>query len=340
MKRWETLNKLQIANSKLQIDKLIKLLLENRSIKTKKETLEFLNPKLEDVTVQSVGISKNELKRAITRIKKAIKDNEQIVVFGDYDVDGICGAAILWETLNSLGAKVLPYIPHRIDEGYGISLRSIANLKKQISNTKLIITVDNGIVANEPVDFAKKNGIDVIITDHHVPGKKLPRALAIVHTTKLCGAAVGYILSLALRSLRQSAPRAFDPHLELAALASVADLVPLIGPSRTITKYGIEALRKTKRVGILALLEQARIYANQIGTYEIGHIIAPRINAMGRMESAMDSLRLLCTRNKDRAKLLAHKLSFTNVERQKTTEEAVAHAISNFKWPKIIVHCA
>lgn len=325
MKKWEILNsKFKAHGSNFKTDDLIQVLLKNRNIKTKKEMDEFLAPKLEDLTIQSVGISKIELKKAILRIKKAIKNGEEIVVFGDYDVDGICGAAILWETLNSLGAKVLPYIPHRMDEGYGLSVTGIVNLLSQIPKAKLIITVDNGIVANEPVDFAKKQGIDVVITDHHVPSKKLPNALAIVHTTKICGAAVGYMLCRELIGSRNHN----NEHLALAALASVADLVPLIGPSRIITKYGIEALRKTKRVGLLALLTQAGIQSSQVGTYEIGHIIAPRINAMGRMESAMDSLRLLCTWDKERASALAKKLSFTNTERQKTTEDAILHAKS------------
>jgi single-stranded-DNA-specific exonuclease len=325
MKKWEILDgKFKVQSHKFKIDDLVWVLLKNRKINTKKEIEEFLNPELEDLTIENVGIDKKELKRAIHRIKDAIKKGEGIVVFGDYDVDGICGAAILWETLNGMGAKVLPYIPHRIDEGYGLSVTGIVNLLTQIPNTKLIITVDNGIVANEPVDFAKKQGIDVIVTDHHVPAKLPPKAHSIVHTTKLCGAAVGYMLSRELTGSKAHN----NEHLALAALASVADLVPLIGPSRIITKYGIEAMRKTKRVGLLALFSQVRIENSQVGTYEIGHMIAPRINAMGRMESAMDSLRLLCTKDKNRAKLLAHKLSSTNTERQKATEEAILHAKS------------
>lgn len=316
MKKWEVLYK-----DKIQPSDLVEVLLNNRGIKTKKEKEEFLNPKLEEVTSKSVGINQTELKKAVARIKTAIKNEEKIIVFGDYDVDGICGAAILWETLNSMGAKVMPHLPHRIDEGYGLSLPGITNILGTMPDVKLIITVDNGIVANEPVDFARKQGIDVIITDHHTPSKKLPKAFAIVHTTKLCGAAVGFMLAKELVGSAEN-----GEHLALAALASVADLVPLVGPSRTVTKYGIESLRKTKRAGILALISEAGITTDQVGTYEIGHIIAPRINAMGRMESAMDSLRLLCTPNRERANELAHKLSFTNTERQKTTQEAVLHA--------------
>ena len=200
MKRWKTLNKLKGKREKGKVDEVIKVLLENRGLKTKKEVKEFLNPKLEHVSVESVGIDKRQLRKAISRIQKAIKDKEKIVVFGDYDVDGICGTAILWETLNSLGADVMPYIPHRVEEGYGLSLKGISNVKCQMSNVKLIITVDNGIVANKAVEFANKNNIDVVITDHHVPSKKLPDAYAIVHTTKLCGAGVAYLLAQEVKS--------------------------------------------------------------------------------------------------------------------------------------------
>ena len=148
MKKWKILNKFRIPtsqrgeqNSEFRIDRLVKILLENRGIKTKKEIEEFLNPKLSNITVASVDIDKAQIKKAINRIKKAILDNEQIIVFGDYDVDGICGTAILWETINETGAKVLPYIPHRIDEGYGLSIRGIQNLESKIKNVKLISRV-------------------------------------------------------------------------------------------------------------------------------------------------------------------------------------------------------
>ena len=208
--------KYQISNPK----NVVKIILKNRGIKTRKEIEEFLNPKLENVTIDSVGIDKKQLRKAIARIELAIKNKEKIVVYGDYDVDGISGTAILWETLNSLGAKVMPYIPHRIDEGYGLSVKGINNVilnlfqdpkrKEMLKPVQhdikkgLIITVDNGIVANKAVDFTKEKNIDVIITDHHVPPKKLPNALAIVHTTMLCGTGVAWMLSQSLLSVFSS----------------------------------------------------------------------------------------------------------------------------------------
>lgn len=334
-KKWEILHKDKGLRIKDKKD-IVSILLKNRGLKMKKEVEDFLHPKLEDVTVKSVGINKQQLAKAVARIRKAIKNKEQIIVYGDYDVDGICGSAILWETLHGLGANVLPYIPHRVEEGYGLSIVGISNIKDQISNTKLIITVDNGIVANDAVDFANKNGVDVIITDHHVPSKKLPKALAIVHTTKLCGTGVAYLLSQEVRSEPPKASLArggklevrSEDHLELVALATIADLVPLLGANRTLTTFGLEKLRKTKRIGLLALFKEAGIQQSLIGTYEVGHLIAPRLNAMGRLESAMDSLRLLCTKDRDRAENLAHTLGTTNRERQVVTEETVIHARS------------
>lgn len=328
--------KFKIKGTKFITSDLIKVLLENRGVKTEKEIEEFLNPRLEKVTIKSVGIDKKQLNKAVSRIRKAIENEEQIVVFGDYDVDGICGTAILWETLHGLGADVMPYIPHRIEEGYGLSLKGISNVKCQMSNVKLIITVDNGIVANKAVKFANKEGIDVIISDHHVPSKKLPDAYAVVHTTKLCGAGVAWMLAQSIlhvipnlfRDLGSTGTKILkqvqndikrDTHIELVALATIADLVPLIGANRTFVKFGLEALRRTRRIGLLELFKEAGLSQSTIGVYEVGHMIAPRLNAMGRLEYAMDSLRLLCTKNQARAKSLAEILGNTNRERQELT---------------------
>lgn len=322
MKKWQVENTLDLSKSKDTNKKIISLLLENRNIKTKNQIENFLNPSLSDITLQKLKLDKGSIEISIKRIKKAIKNNEKIIVFGDYDVDGICGSAILWETLNSLKANVMPYIPSRFDEGYGLSKEGITNL---ISKEKidLIITVDNGIVANSAVDFANEKGIDVIITDHHVATKKLPNAFSIIHTTLLCGAGVAYVFSKEL--LRQKIGKD-DDHLSLVALATIADLVPLLDANRTFVKYGLSVLSKTKRPGLLALIQKSKIRKEDIGVYEIGHIIAPRLNAMGRLSSAMDSLRLICTTSSSRANDLSNILSQTNLERQQLTVEVIESA--------------
>ena len=253
-----------------------------------------------------------------------------------------------------IGFDVAPYIPDRFSEGYGINSERIKNLKLKNKNLNLIVTVDNGIVATEAVRLAHDLGIDVIITDHHTLGKEKPRAYAIVHTTEICGSGIAWLLAHELtRKLKtpsrsasgsESSPARGETlsdrrhnsklitnnGLDLCAIGTIADQMPLIGINRSFAKYGIEALRVTKRPGLIALFEIAGVKVGlsgwQIGNYEINYLIAPRINAMGRMENAIDSLRLICTSNKARASELASILNRTNLERQRVVENVVIHA--------------
>ncbi|MCX6706089.1 MAG: single-stranded-DNA-specific exonuclease RecJ [Candidatus Woesebacteria bacterium] len=309
--KWEVLAKLQGKN-------IIDTLLKNRGIKTLKEKKEFFNPtRPEKLSLKELEINQTEIKKAIKRIKEAKRKKEKVIVYGDYDADGICATAILWECLYKLGLHVLPYIPERFSEGYGLNIESIKKLKEKDPDLSLILTVDHGIVADKKVDVAKELGIDVIITDHHERGKTTPKAYAVVHTTKISGSGVAWILSRELGS---------SSGLELAALGTISDQLPLIGPNRSIAKYGLERLRETKRIGLLSMFEEAAIEKEKIGTYEVGFIIAPRINAMGRLTHAIDSLRLLCTKDRKRAGELADLIGRTNLERQKIVETVVAHA--------------
>jgi single-stranded-DNA-specific exonuclease len=327
-KRWEVLNKGKTED-------IVKTLLKNRGLKTKKDIKEFLSPiEPEKISLKELGISQKETKKAIKRIKKAIKNKEKAIIYGDYDADGICGTAILWEALYSLGLKVLPYIPERFSEGYGLNTKSVEKLKSKIDNLKLIITVDNGIVAYAGIKKAKKLGIEVIVTDHHLPGKTKPKALAIVHSTKISGAGVAWVLAREIFKNIQHTTYNIQQSLELAAIGTIADQMPLIGPSRSFVKYGLEKLNKTKRPGLLALFEEARIgkmgpvprSLGEVGTYEINYMIAPRLNAMGRLVHGIDSLRLLCTKNSKQGKELALLLGKTNTERQQIVEKVVLHA--------------
>ncbi len=325
MKIFKILNKERPDTTK----RIFNILLENRGIKTKKEVDEFLDPQIEKVTVKNVGIDVSEIKKALELIKKTIQENKAIIIFGDYDVDGITGTAILWETIFSFYKNVHPYIPHRMDEGYGLSIKGIKNLQAIVKDIGLIITVDNGIVAGKAVEYAKSNGIQVVITDHHTPGDILPDADAIIHTTSLCGAGVGYLFSTTIRSAFQLSEDV--SRIELVALATVADLVPLNAYNRTLLKFGLEKLRNTNRVGLLALFEEARINKLDIDTYHIGHMIAPRLNASGRISHAMDGLRLICTTNKVRAKKLAMILEGINKERQALTFSSAEDAKQHVK---------
>lgn len=325
MKKWDLQNNIKFDTEKFDSERLIEVLLENRGLKSKKEVEKFLNPQIEDLDISLLGIYKTDLSKTLKRIKSAIEKKELVIIFGDYDADGITGAAILWESLNSLGANVMPYIPNRITQGYGLSKKGVEGMREKYPDASLIITVDNGIVAFEGTDFANSLGIDVIITDHHVPSEKLPKAFSVIHSTKVCGSAVGWFLSRFLEE-KIKGKTDYNKHLDLVTIATIADLVPLTNESRILVKNGLPELRSTKRVGLVALFEEAGLDPTKIGTYEIGHIIAPRLNAMGRLEEGMDSLRLLCTRHEKKAKILANTVGETNRNRQQITAETVEHA--------------
>src|SRR3990172_4644627 len=232
MKKWEVLRKLKVKSEKLKVEEIVDVLLENRGIKTNKEKEEFFNPTPPDeISVESLGLSTREINKTITRIKKAKVKKERVIVFGDYDADGVCATAILWECLHALGLDVLPYIPDRFSEGYGLKTESLQKLKAKTPKLKLIITVDNGIVANEGVDVANKLGIDVIITDHHQKGKRLPKAYAIVHTDKIGGAGIAWILAREIKKKPITNHQSLITGLELAAIGTISDQLPLIGPN-------------------------------------------------------------------------------------------------------------
>jgi len=299
---------------------LTQVLAQNRGLDTPKKLKEFLNPTFDQIIETKI----TEDKKAANRVIEAITKKQKIFVYSDYDADGLCATAIMWETLNDLGADVMPYVPHRLKEGYGMSISGVDTLHKLGAN--LIITVDNGVTAVNQIEHAKSLGIDVIITDHHVLSENPPKPYALVHTTQLCGAGVAWRFCWDIvQILDKTKEERLKDRLELAALATIADLVPLTTGNRAIVKIGLEKIGNTKRHGLKALMKSANIKGD-IGTFEIGHILAPRINAMGRLEHGLDSLRLLCARNQSQADELAVLLSKTNSKRQDLTTSAVTHA--------------
>ncbi len=307
------------SSDNISLESVRSNLLLHRGLVTPEQIQNFIHP-IDPMkfTAKDVDINEDSLKMALTRIHKAIEDKESIVVYADYDADGITAGTIMWETLHSMGAKVMPYIPHRVEEGYGLSQKGIDSIIELYKPT-LIVTVDHGITGREKVAYAKEKGIDVIVTDHHTKGSTLP-ACIIVHTTQLCGAGVSWFVSKELTGKENR------EHLALAAIGTVADLVPLIGPNRSIVKFGLEALNKTTRVGLHALIEEAGLTKGELEVYNISHGLAPRLNAMGRLEHAMDALRLLCTHQADKAMLLARKIALTNKDRQQLTTDSATHA--------------
>ncbi|EKD68052.1 MAG: hypothetical protein ACD_48C00094G0002 [uncultured bacterium] len=324
MKNWKILGK-----STNSIDNIIEVLLSNREINDKESFFHPKDPTL--LTPKDVGIHAIELKQAFQRIQKAIEKKESIVVYTDYDADGITAGAVLWEALFELGARVMPYVPHRVDEGYGLSEKGIDRVQKEFDPT-LIITVDHGITAVSQVAYAKKHGIDVVVTDHHVKQQRDPNC-PLIHTTDLAGVGISWFLANML--IVKNKEKARDL-LALVAIGTIADMVPLVGANRSLVVYGMKELKATKRLGIVALLKDAGVIQDALTTSDVSHILAPRINAMGRLEHALDALRLLCTKNADRATSLAQVLHITNSERQQLTIDTTLQAVKLYKDSKNI----
>ncbi len=320
MKKWEIHHTQSISDTQT----ILSLLLANRGQTTDADVERFIHvPDPQQLTPGDVDIDTEVLEKALARIRKAIAAKESIVVYADYDADGITAGTIMWETLYGLGARAMPYIPHRVEEGYGLSKKGIETVK-ELYNPTLIITVDHGITGREKVEYAKELGIEVIITDHHVKPDHLPDS-TIVHTTKLCGAGVSWFVASQLLNASEI-PVSSSELIALAAIGTIADMVPLVGANRSIAKYGLAAINATARVGLRALISEAGLTPGEIRTYNISHILAPRLNAMGRLVHAMDALRLLCTKQQDKAMALAQRLGETNKERQVLTTDMAMHA--------------
>lgn len=328
MNKWKILDESRGKSNISKEDEIISIILKNRGIKTKKQKEEFLHPDLSQITRKILRIKNVGLLKALQRIDTALKNSESIVVYTDYDVDGLSSGALLWECLYSFEAHVMPYVPNRLEEGYGLSEKGILEVKKKY-NTSLIITVDHGISAGSKIAYAKKLGIDVIVIDHHVKPSKIPDIDILVHTTMICATAlVWYFCEELTNYLKRSSDLqngkfSYIENLDLVALATVCDLIPLVGVNRIFVKAGLEQLRKTKRVGLNTLMIHAGITKEEIDVYDLGHIIGPRINAVGRLTHAIDALRLLCTNDRIRAMSLSEKLYDLNKKRQIMTEEAV-----------------
>ena len=267
-----------------------------------------------------------DMQKACERIWQAIDNGETIVVFGDYDVDGVTATALLYQHLKGMGATVKCMLPSREGDGYGLSRNAIQSIRDK--GYQLIVTVDNGISAVEEAEFAAELGIDLIITDHHLPPETLPKAVAVVDPRRLddtspfkglCGAGVAFKLCGALDGCPPE--EMLDYCGDLAAVGTVADVMPLTGENRTLVKSGLRQLQNTDRPGLEALLEEVGLAGRPITAENISYAIAPRINAAGRMDSAVTALQLVLCEDPDRAEELAHKLNEINVKRQETELE-------------------
>ncbi|PIR61449.1 MAG: single-stranded-DNA-specific exonuclease RecJ [Candidatus Pacebacteria bacterium CG_4_10_14_0_8_um_filter_43_12] len=294
------------------------ILLKNRQVVDEKS---FFSPPLpQTLELKAIGIEAAAIKKAVKRIQAAVKRQEKVVIFGDYDADGICATAILWNVLKETGLVAVPFIPKRQVHGYGITQKAIDEII-EAGKPKVLVTVDNGIVAHQAIKYASDQGIAVILTDHHQletvkNGKaKLPKSFATIHTTQLSGSGVSWILA---REINASAAQNY---LDLAALATIADQVPLVGANRSVVFHGLKALQKTNKVGLKALADLGEIDLLLLDSDRVGYSLAPRINAMGRLAHGLDALRLLCTKNWETARKLARTLTETNASRQTLTAD-------------------
>lgn len=296
-------------------------LLVQRGAKTTAEARHFLYADLEDLQApfNLIGIEP-----AVKRIRQAIAAGEKIVIYGDYDVDGICSIVILKQCLGMLGGRVDYYVPDRFAEGYGLNMEAIEHLADNGYN--LLISVDCGITSLAEVERAISLGMDVIISDHHTPGKELPPATVIINPklgsnkelVNLCGAGVVFKICQALCPEyvldRQS------NWLELAALATVADIVPLIGENRILVKYGLMKLPQTNNIGLQALIKESNLDGKKLSSWHIGFVLGPRLNSAGRLESAKSSIELLLTDDLLKASELAKYLCNLNQQRRMIEE--------------------
>ncbi len=321
-----------------EIEPVLLQLLVNRGLTTQSQIDEFLNPDWgEDVHDPHLF---KDMHKACDLIFQTIEQGKKIAVYGDYDADGVCGAVILAETLRLLGTEPKIYIPHREREGYGLNQAAIRYLADKKVN--LIITCDCGVANIEEVGLANSLGLKVIVTDHHQTKAELPPAAAIIHAgllgekypgKNLSGGATAFKLVQGLLKHPACKLSAKDKEihekwlLDLVAISLVADMVPLIGEARTLVKYGLVVLQKTRRLGLKKILTVANIDPNSINTNTLSWQIAPRINAAGRMDHANASYELLITKDETAADELARALNITNLERQKVTELMVAEAI-------------
>src|SRR3989344_186548 len=303
-------------------DELRAVLLKNRGLTTKKSQENFLHPVSPlELSLKDVGLDGSVMKRAVALITEAKEKKWNVIVFGDYDADGICATAVLWETLFEMEIHALPFIPDRERHGYGLSIKAITDLVSEHGKPDLLITVDNGIVAHDAFEHLKTLGVKTILTDHHqLDIHGAPSADVILHTTALCGTTTAWMLARALD------PKKAELLLDLCGIATIADQVPLLNANRSFAKFGIEAIRRTTRPGLHMLMDTAGIKKEEVNTYTINYGIAPRINAMGRVGDPKDALRSLCGKNAQKLQALASAIQDTNTLRQDMTFQFIQKA--------------
>ncbi len=351
--RWVTPNSspetVAALQSALQVDRLVAEILLNRGYSDIAAASEFLSPKLGRLHDPFLMRS---MDRAAARVWQAIRKREPVLLYGDYDVDGTCSIVVLKKTIEILGGSADFHIPHRLKDGYG--MRSEVIGKAAESGVRLIISVDTGIRANEVVRHANGLGLDVIVTDHHLPESEIPPAVAVLNPNRqdcqypnknLCGAGVTFKLVQALLTtsdLPESRQAALlDSFLKPVAIATVADIVPLTEENRVIVKRGLSGLRQVRNLGLRALLAVAGFEAGESPTaHQVAFRLAPRINAAGRMATARDVVELFLTDDAARAQTLSEQLDLLNRERQEVEADIVEAVLKQCEGSADAHECA
>lgn len=342
--------------AQLRISPLLAQCLVNRGLSELSVIETFLRPRLKQLADPFLL---PDMDKAVARLLTARERGDSLVIFGDYDVDGVTSSTLLLQVLRALGWQASSYLPHRMDEGYGLSRDGVENCLKKYP-TSLLLAVDCGSTAVETIAWLRERGVDVIVLDHHQISNPAPAAVALVNpqaTTsgfrlqtsdfgELCSVGLAFKLAHALvkRGREINLPGAADfdlrPLLDLVALGTIADLVPLTGENRILVSAGLERLNSTTRPGLMALKQVAQS-PQTLGTFDVGFQLAPRLNASGRLETAEESLHLLMAESLDEAMLLAQRLDSQNRERQKIertiAEEAGGHVRSCFDPEKDFV---
>ena len=326
----------------LDLTKIFAKILVNRGIKNVNQAKHFLDANLESGLHDPMHLP--DMKKSVARIKKAIDKKENILIFSDYDVDGVTSCAVLKSAFLKLGINPKTMFPHRLKEGYGINKNAIDFARQE--KIDLFISLDSGTTNHKEIKALNNFGIDVIVVDHHHVGEELPSVVGLINPKRkdntypyLDLASVGLTYKLAQALLGSH----LEEELDLVCLGTIADVVPLDGENRIFVKYGLKYLSETKRPGLKALIELASLKEKNITSRHVSYIIAPRLNASGRIASADISLELLLTKSKEKAVELAKKLNEYNKERRAIEEQILGEAICcvekeiNFKEHRVIV---
>ena len=331
-KKWQIYdideNKIEEISKKYNINKLLATILVNRNIINEKDINKFLKPTRNDFHDPFLIL---DMEKAVERIIQAINKQENVTIYGDYDVDGITSITVLKSYLQDRGLEVNTYIPNRLDEGYGLNNNAIDKIAK--SGCELMITVDCGISAIDEINYATSLGIETIVTDHHEPGEDIPKALAVIDNKRkdskypfreLAGVGVVFKLIQAISIKLDLPEEEYLKYLDIVCIGTISDIVPLVDENRVITKLGLMLVKQTRNVGLRAILQVSGY--NKIDSNTISFGVAPRINACGRMGVAEEALNLFLSKNINQVNELARKLNEHNRVRQETEKDIFENA--------------